>query len=159
MNLPEYSAPTGYTSGFPIPSVTIGTFNYVIPVGETIVAATYSSYWGNSTFPNSAGADIRLGGVLVGSCAAFAPCDTSTSVTPFSYTFTAPEFSALAGGSASLTAVQTSGIILKLGFSNLTITTRAGVPGPAATPEPASMAMLGAGLVSLGLLRKRFVRS
>ena len=147
--LPEFNG-TFQNANFPQPTVVVGSFSYTIPIGQRIVAAVFSSTFGNSTVTNTAGVDVSAGGIMVGSCAALAPCDTAATVTPFSFTFLPSSFSTLASGSLVVTATQTSGNIIRLGTETLSITT--------ATPEPGSVALLGLGLISLGVIRRRFTR-
>ena len=147
--LPEFSG-TFQNVTFPQPSIVIGSFNYSIPAGQNIVAAVYTSTFGNSVVPNSAGVDVSVAGILVGSCPALAACDVANSVTPFSFNFQPSDFSKLASGSLIVSAVQNSGKIIRLGSETLTITT--------GTPEPGSIALLGVGLLTIGMLRRRFTR-
>ena len=147
--LPEFSG-TLQNVTFPQPSIVIGSFNYSIPAGQNIVAALYTSTFGNSIVSNSAGVDVSVAGILVGSCPALAACDVANSVTPFSFNFQPSDFSKLASGSLIVSAVQNSASIIRLGSETLTITT--------ATPEPGSIALLGLGLLTIGMMRWRFNR-
>ena len=79
------------------------------------------------------------------------PFDTAATATPFSFTFLASSFSALASGSLVVTATQTSGNIIRLGTETLNITT--------ATPEPGSVSLPGLGFISLGIIRRRGTKS
>ena len=147
--LPEFNG-TFQNVSFPQPTIVVGSFNYSIPAGQSIVAAVYSSTYGNSVVTNSAGVDLFAAGISIGSCPPLAPCDVALSVTPFSFNFKPSDFSKLASGSLTVSAVQTSGNIIRLGTETLTITT--------GTPEPGSIALLGVGLLTLGLVGRRMGR-
>jgi hypothetical protein len=144
----EFNGPL-VTSGFPAAAIDVATFNYTIPNGEFIVSASFSSTFGNSSFANSAGVDVFVGGIAVGSCAPLASCDTGNAVTPFSYTFQPADFATLDSGSVTVTAVQRSGNIIRLGTESLNINTAS------ATPEPASFGLIGAGLAGLAWVRRK----
>ncbi len=144
--LPEFNGAL-INSGFPQPSVNIGTFSYSIPNGQFITSAVFNSTFGNSIIANTAGVDVQVGGILAGSCLPLAACDTGNVLTSFSYVFKPADFAALASGSVAVTARQTSGNIIRLGTETLTITT--------GTPEPASVMLFGLGLGALGVLGRR----
>jgi hypothetical protein len=122
--IPAYNG-SGFSEAgpFPQPAVTVGTFTYAIPPGETIVGATISGHFGNSVVPNSAGADVYLNGVLVGRCVRFGACYFGLGAA-WSHTFGFEARSLLAGGSAVLTVVQTSEFVIRLAPTTLTIQTR-----------------------------------
>jgi opacity protein-like surface antigen len=128
----------------------VGTFNYVIPVGQTIVSALFESSFGNSVVDSSSTGTVSLDGITVGACAGPGnPCWDGPGAA-ISYSFLASEFAALADGSANLVYNQTDCCVIRLGKSTLTITTRGGVPEPAAW----AMMLAGFGLVG-GAMRKR----
>ena len=142
LTLPEFSG-NAFSSGFPKPAVTVGTFNYVIPAGEVISAASVSGTFGNSVDSSSSGMAVLLDGVLVGLCIKGNPCFFS-GLTPWSFTYA--DFSTLSDGSALMTAIQTSDTTIRLGVTTLTLQT-----GTVTIPEPATMSLLVMGLGGLGL--------
>ena len=150
-SLPEFNGGF-HKCGFPQPAITIGTFTYTIPDGEHIVSASLHSTFGNSSFPNSAGVDLFADGIATASCAAWGLCDTGSSPAPFSHAFAPSDFALLSNGSLPVTAVQTSGNIIRLGQETLCIHTASN--GPADAPEPATAALLGLGATALWLMRR-----
>jgi len=154
--LPEFNGPFNPTGPYPGAPLNVGTFTFVIPVGQQITSATLTGTFGNSQFSNTAGVDLKAAGMMFATCAALATCDTALTVTPFSFAIPSINFSLLNGGSLAVTATQTSGNIVRIGAETLTIYTQ---NNPATTPEPASIGLLGAGLVALGLIRRKSVRS
>jgi hypothetical protein len=122
--LPAYNGAFFSAAGpFPQPAVTVGTFTSSVPAGEVIVGATIVGHFGNNVNPSSAGVDVFLNGALVGQCVKPTACFTATGA-PWSHTFSASEAqSLLAGGSAVLTAVQTSEFVIRLAPTTLTIQT------------------------------------
>lgn len=128
----------------------IGTFNFVIPSGETIISALFESNFGNSTVNSSATGIVTLDGVTVGVCAGEGnPCWDGPGA-PISYSFLPGELAVLADGSANLVYDQTDCCVIRLGASRLTITTSGAVPEPAAW----AMMLAGFGLVG-GAMRRR----
>jgi len=157
-SLPEFNGPLNTTGPFGM-TLDVGTLMYTIPVNQQVVSATLTGTFGNSNFPDAAGVDLRAGGILFASCAPLASCDVGMVIEPFSFSFAAADFGLLSGGSLAVTATQISGNIVRLGPEVLTINTLPTEQGSTATPEPASIGFLGAGLVALGVIRRRTVRS
>lgn len=141
--LPEYNGNGN------IANTAIGAFNYVIPLGETIISATFASSFGNSTVSSSAEGQVTLDGVVAGTCTSSGLCSGST--VPFTYNFLPGQFSLLADGSASLFYNQTGCCVIRLGKSTLTIET-------GAVPEPATWLMMILGFGAIGAAMRR-VRS
>jgi hypothetical protein len=113
-------------SPFPQPPVTVGAQALSIPAGDRIVSARISGFWGTSAKPDStAGVSVLLDGVEVARCEKPDPgCWLGDSgQRPWQHTFTASELPALNGGTATLTAVQTSDEFVRLGVSTLVIDT------------------------------------
>jgi hypothetical protein len=130
-----------------------GSQSYTIPAGETILSAVFTSSLGNSVINSTAVMDVFVNGVLVGTCPnQAAPCWLGGGPYPFTYNFLAGELSALAGGSADLTVTQYECCAIRLGASELTITTGSAVP------EPATLWLLGLGLCSAGFVSRRLRR-
>jgi PEP-CTERM motif len=157
-SLPEFNGPLNTTGPFGM-TLNVGTFVYTLPVGEQIISATLTGTFGNSKFPDAAGEDLRAGGLLFASCAPLASCDTGMIIEPFSFTFPSANFGLLSGGSLAVTATQLSGNIVRLGPETLTINTQPTEHSTAVAPEPTSLGLLGGGLVALGLIKRRTVRS
>ena len=139
------------------------TFNYVIPVGETITAASLTvGLWDTDSVRtgNQIGLyQVNGGDVLTGALNTASEALASINAQYDVFTFSLANFGALSGGSATVhltfagpggglfgETVQNSGAIL---FSTLNITTRSSTTPPPA-PEPASLLLMataiGAGL-------------
>jgi hypothetical protein len=146
LTLPEFNGTShSVLETYPLPPVTVGTFNYTIPAGDKIVSADINGTFGNSVVAGSAGVDLFLNGLLVGQNIKSGPGFTMNE--PWSHTFTPAEFSALASGTATLTATQTSEFVIRLGVTTLDIHT--------VVPEPSSLALLTTGGLPLLAFRRR----
>ncbi len=149
--VPEFSgASFPETAPYPLPAVTVGTLNFVIPPGSAIVSATLSGTFGNSVIGNSAGVNVYFDGVPVATCAPKASCwDPFTVVREvWNFSFAPGDLGLLADGIGYLTAVQTNEISIQLGVTTLTIETRA-------VPLPAALPLFFAGVAALGLVARR----
>jgi hypothetical protein len=152
VTLPEFNGPL-VADGFPRPSLTVDTFTFTIPAGQQILSATIGGTFGNTQSPSSAGVDLQLDGLLVGQCVSENACTFGNGPTPWSFTFSPANLSILSDGAAVFTATQTSGVIIRLGVTTLTITTGAAT---APVPEPTTMLLLGTGLAGVvGAARRR----
>lgn len=146
---------------FPPPGISIGTFHFTIPTGESVTGATISGTFGDVNIPVTALTDLYVldGTIEVGECdlgsgGTYPPCAAGTddgSLVPWSYTFSATDLSNLAAdfsdGSIDFTAIQISpfGAVV-VGDPTLDIQV---------TPEPASIFTLAGGLLAFVALRRR----
>jgi hypothetical protein len=134
----------------PQPSLNVGTVTFPVPVGERVIAATVSGYWGTSTIPEegTAGVNVLVDGILVAKCVKPSPgCwGNSSGQRPWNYIFAASELAALNDGVATMTAVQTSDITVRLGTSTLIVETG---PVPPVPPVPTVPALSALGLLAL----------
>ena len=131
---------------------TVASWNVVLPSGQSIVSANFTSSFGNSIVPSSATGFVTVGGVTVGTCPGDGnPCWNGPGAA-INYSFLASEFASLLGN-IDLVYDQTDCCVIRLGASTLTITTQA----TGAVPEPASWAMLiaGFGLTGAAMRRRR----
>ena len=159
VTFPELQNPPALTVAGPFPSPTaldIGTVNFTIPPGERVASARISGFWGSTDVPAStAGVDILLDGIVVAQCVKPAPdcwVDAS-SQRPWSYTFAKQDLPKLADGTATLTAVQTSEISVRLGLTTLVIETEPADRVPTLSTLP--LLALAAGLALAGGLAAR----
>jgi hypothetical protein len=155
VTFPELQNPPALTVAGPFPQqpLNIGTVNFTIRPNERVGSARISGYWGSVDVPvSTAGVDLLLDGILVARCVKPAPdcwVDASTQ-RPWSYTFSKDDLAKLADGTATLTAVQTSEISVRVGVTTLVLET---VPADRIpTLSPAALLLLAAGLALAGAL-------
>jgi len=146
---------------FPHPAVTVGSVLYSIPLGERVVAAKISGFWGTNQNPAAtAGVDVLVDGVLVARCVKNeAGCwEPAADQRPWSHIFAESELKVLNDGVATLTAMQTSEFTVQLGVSTLIIET--GPPPAVPTLSPLGLLFLLAGVATMGALAiRRFQRA
>lgn len=158
VTFPELQNPPVLSVAGPFPQLplTIGTVNFTIPPNERVASATISGFWGSVDVPAStAGVDLVLDGIVVAQCVKpAADCWVdSSSQRPWSYTFSKQDLPTLADGTATLTAVQTSEISVRLGASTLVIETEPADRIPTLSALP--LLALAAGLALAGGLAAR----
>ena len=124
-----YNAP--YAGPFPAPSVVIGEFDFVIPGGSLVSAATFSGDFGSNILGSStAEVDLFVNSVEVASCDTTCALASESNDVPWSHVFTAGELVALGSGAAVLTAIQQGQSQIVLDPTAVSITVSA-VPVPA----------------------------
>ena len=151
------------------------TFNYVIPVGQTITAASLTvGLWDLDS--SQAGNQVALyqingGDVLTAALNTAAEATNGGAGSPTAqydvFTFPLSNFAALSGGSATvhLTLMGPGGGLFgptdtnggAILFSTLNITTTTTNPNPTPVPEPASLLLVATGVIGSGF-RFRFRR-
>ncbi len=143
----EFDGPDLTNPTYPQPSLTIGTFTYTIPAGDTITSASVTGFFGTTFAPSTALENLFVAGIPVASCASEAADCWNAPLgvqTPWTYTFLSSQLSALAGGSAGYTVVQTGDFQVESGVTTLTVNF---------TPEPSTFALFAGGLGLLLLAR------
>jgi hypothetical protein len=148
--LPDYTSPDASweTNG----SFDIGRFDFS---GVGITAATLSGTFGNAYSPSSSEANLFADGILVGACEQWGDCQYTVDgdeLVTWSYSFSASDLLALTDGTLYLSADKLDWGAVAVGALTLNLEY-------AEVPEPASVALVLAGLAGLGLVRRRRNRS
>lgn len=151
LTLPEYDG-----NGVVGATETIGTFDLGLPAGQSVISATISGFFGNSTSPSTAAQEIYADGVKVATCAYGADCWSNIDQPlPWSYTFTGAQLDPFKGlfadGKIVLTDTQTDCCVIRLGTTTLDFTTG---PTPA-VPEPGTYLMMLGGLAAMAWVSRR----
>ncbi len=146
-----------FSSTFPPGPIPIATFNFTIPAGYYVTAATISGTFGDQNIPVTALTDLFVNGnTAVGGCdSAGDPCAAGTingSLVPWSRTFDAAQLHYLgpdfATGSLDFSAVQNSFGAVIVGAPVLDIEV-------AKTPEPSYLFAVAGGMLAMAALRRR----
>ncbi len=148
---PEVNGPyVDYSYTFPQPMTTIGTVNYSIPAGETILGATLSGIFGDTSdfYGSSAEFDLYANGTEVISTYDVSP-DPYYNVVPFTASYN--DIASLETGSVTLSYVQESPYDVRLSEVTLDIQTSS-VPD---VTGMSSVVMAGLGLAGFA---RRFAR-
>jgi len=145
--LPEFNGSASYPDPGPYePPTVAGTFT----IDPGVTGITISGTFGNSLTPNTAGADLYLGSILVAQCVEFDSCYYAQSPTTWSTTLTSSQLALLGTGVVDFTVVQTSQFWTRLGETTLIQTTTPPVP------EPSTIILMATGaLAAAGSVRRR----
>lgn len=141
-SLPEFSGDGTNTTQV------MGTFNFVIPAGESTVYAMISGMFGNSVTSSTSVHDVYADGILVASCPTKTSFCWQTGPQAWSYTFTGAELSIFDDGQVVMTSTQTDCCVVREGAMEL-------VGRTAPVPEPETYALMLAGLGALALVSRR----
>ena len=134
---PEVNGPANQSGPFPQPPIVVATRTFTVPEGEQVVSAEISGAWGSSGDPNStAGVNVLVDGIVVATCVKPDPACWSGDVgqRPWTYKFKSAELQALNDGAATMSAVQTSDLSVRLGVSTLIVETAVPPIVPALSP-------------------------
>ena len=159
-NFPELDGPPASSAQGPFPTLAVGTVSFPVPAGETVIAAVVSGFWGTNTNPEegTAGVNVVLDGVLVAQCVKPSPgCwGNSSGQRSWNYVLPGSELAALNEGVATMTAVQTSDITVRLGTSTLIVQTGP-LPPPPTVPALSTLGLLAlvAGMAAAGVFLVR----
>lgn len=145
LTLPEFNGPDPASTPL---TVTVGTFSFAVPAGETVVGATIFGQFGNSFTSSTAVQTVMADGIALATCPDSASFCWTRGPEAWSYTFTGAELGIFADGSVVVTDNQTGCCVIRLGETKLELTT-------APVPEPETYAMMVAGLGILGAVARR----
>lgn len=146
-----FSAP--YNGTFPAASVVVGEFDFSLPSGSAVTGATISGDFGSNTLGSATGeVDLFVNAVEVATCNSSCAATTESTDVAWSFTFAASQLSALANGSAVLSAVQQGTSQIALDPTSMTLNV-------AAVPEPAGLPMMLAALPLIALALRRRAQS
>ncbi len=167
VTLGPFDQPADFSGNYPLSPVTLGTFAFTIPNSQIVTGATISGTFGNNDIPGTtnvtADSDYFVKGTAIEVAACDSPnvatsglslsCDAGSTTgdpTPWTYTFTPSDLTALASslsaGSLDFNVVQNYYGAVETGTITLDITT---------TPEPATVSIVALGLAGIALLRRR----
>ncbi len=131
---------------------TIGTFDFSVPAGQSVIGATISGFFGHALTPSTAAQEIYADNVLVATCVYLADCWTNEEAPlPWSYTFTGAELGIFADGQVVLTDKQTDCCIIRLSETTLQVFTDT----TPAVPEPETYALMLGGLAVVAWAARR----
>ena len=139
-----------YDTGFPIPAVDVQTETFSIPFGESVVSATFSGTFGETSqfSGSSARAQLLLDNVVAVDTDNLNP-DVYSNIVSFSVPVS--NLADLNDGSVTLSYIQTSPYVVRLSGTTLEIMTAGAVPDAGS-----SLALLGSAFAMLGALGRKF---